>query len=121
MNSPIQRWRLRACAAARLAAGMLLATLASGCDPSDGTLLGAGERSTTIAQDGEAAARRADLRALHRQVALAWSRYGTDQARDVSVPRAEALLAAGEAQQAFPILAAAAAFMYVSILYRMAG
>jgi len=56
----------------------------------------------------EAAARRADLRALHRQVALAWSRYGTDQARDVSVPRAEALLAAGEAQQAFPILAAAA-------------
>jgi serine/threonine protein kinase/tetratricopeptide (TPR) repeat protein len=56
----------------------------------------------------DAAALRDDLRQLHRRVAEAWARFGEETGEDVSVPRAEALLAAGQARAAFEPLARAA-------------
>ncbi len=55
----------------------------------------------------DAAALRDDLRQLHRRVAEAWARFGAETGEDVSVPQAEALLAAGEALAAFVPLARA--------------
>jgi len=56
----------------------------------------------------EAATMRDDLRELYGQVAEAWAVFGQDSGEDVSVPRAEALLAAGDARAAFEPLALAA-------------
>jgi eukaryotic-like serine/threonine-protein kinase len=56
----------------------------------------------------EAATLRDDMRALHTQVAQAWSRFGAASGEDVSVAVAEALLAAGDAKAAFEPLAKAA-------------
>ncbi len=56
----------------------------------------------------DAAALRDDLRELHGMVADAWDRFGGEFGEDVSVARAEALLAAGDARAAFDPLAKAA-------------
>ncbi len=56
----------------------------------------------------EAASMRDDLRSLYGLVADAWARFGEASGEDVSVPRAEALLAAGDARAAFAPLAQAA-------------
>jgi tetratricopeptide (TPR) repeat protein len=57
----------------------------------------------------DASGLRDDLRQLHAQVAQAWVRFGQASGEDVSVPRAEALLEAGHAREAFAPLAQAAA------------
>ena len=56
----------------------------------------------------EAATLRDDLRALYGRVADAWAAFGDASGEDISVPRAEALLASGQARAAFEPLAVAA-------------